>query len=79
MTDTSVTYSRTVAPLTHPEQGNLDYIFDDMDHPTAFKLRKNSGYVGLAAAQRFSGEAVKSLYAELETAAGPTQLAQSTR
>jgi uncharacterized protein YcbK (DUF882 family) len=79
MTDTSVTYSRTVAPMTHPEQGNLDYIFDDMDHPTAFKLRKSSGYVGLAAAQRFSGDAVKSLYAELETPAGRTQLAQSTR
>jgi uncharacterized protein YcbK (DUF882 family) len=80
MTDTSVTYSRTVAPLIHPEQSNLDYIFDDMDHPVAFKLRKSSGYVGLAAAQRFSGGAVKSLYAELEQPAGArTQLAQSTR
>jgi uncharacterized protein YcbK (DUF882 family) len=80
MTDTSVTYSRTVAPLTHPEQTNLDYIFDDMDHPTGFRLRKNSGYVGLAAAQRFSGEAVKSLYAELEPpGSARTQLAQSTR
>lgn len=80
MTDTSVTYSRTVAPLSHPEQDNLDYLFDDMDRPTAFKLRKSSGYVSLAAAQRFSGDAVKSLYAELEPAApGPTQLAQSTR
>jgi uncharacterized protein YcbK (DUF882 family) len=80
MTDTSVTYSRTVAPMTHPEQVNLDYIFDDMDHPTAFKLRKSSGYVGLAAAQRFSGDAVKNLYAELEpSASGRTQLAQSNR
>ena len=44
MTDASVTYSRTVAPLTHPEQGNLDYLFDDMDRPTAFTLRPGSGY-----------------------------------
>ena len=78
MTDASVTYSRTVAPLSHPEQGNLDYLFDDMDRPTAFTLRKSSGYAGLAAAQSFSGHAVRSLYAELEAPA-PTQLAQSTR
>ncbi len=80
MTDSSVTYSRTVAPLTHPEQDDLDYLFEDMDRPVAFTLRKGSGYVSLAAAQRFSGDAVKSLYAELEPAApAPTQLAQSTR
>jgi uncharacterized protein YcbK (DUF882 family) len=80
MTDTSVTYSRTVAPLIHPEQDNLDYIFEDMDRPVAFKLRQSSGYVSLAAAQRFSGDAVKSLYAELEPVApAPTKLAQSTR
>jgi uncharacterized protein YcbK (DUF882 family) len=80
MTDSSVTYSRTVAPLTHPEQDDLDYLFEDMDQPVAFTLRKSSGYVSLAAAQRFSGDAVKSLYAELEPAApAPTQFAQSTR
>lgn len=80
MTDSSVAYSQTVAPLTHPEQDNLDYLFDDMDQPVAFSLRQSSGYVSLAAAQRFSGDAVKSLYAELEPAApAPTQLAQSTR
>jgi uncharacterized protein YcbK (DUF882 family) len=80
MTDASVTYSRTVAPLVHPEQDDLDYLFDDMDRPTAFRLRQSSGYVGLAAAQRFSGDAVKSLYAELEPiASAPTKLAQSTR
>ena len=79
MTDTTVTYSRTIAPLTHPEQDNLDYLFEDMDKPVAFRLRKSSGYVGLAAAQRFSGEAVKSLYAELEPVSSfPTKLAQST-
>jgi uncharacterized protein YcbK (DUF882 family) len=79
MTDNSITYSRTIAPLVHPEQGNLDYIFEDMDRPTAFTLRKSSGYVSLAAAQRFTGEAVKNLYAELEPAASaPTRLA-STR
>ncbi len=80
MTDTSVTYSRTIAPLTHPEQDNLDYLFDDMDRPTAFTFRKDSGYASLASAQRFSGEAVRSLYAGLEPAnPAPTQLAQSTR
>ena len=52
MTDASVTYSRTVAPLTHPEQGNLDYLFEDMDQPTSFTLRRSSGYAGLASAQR---------------------------
>ena len=80
MTDSSVTYSRTIAPLTHPEQDNLDHLFDDMDQPTAFTFRKGSGYVSLAAAQRFSGEAVRNLYAEVEPAnPAPTQLAQSTR
>ncbi len=78
MTDASVTYSRTVAPLTHPEQGNLDYLFDDMDRPTAFTLRPGSGYAGLASAQQFSGHAVRNLYAEIGTPA-PTRLAQSTR
>jgi uncharacterized protein YcbK (DUF882 family) len=80
MTDNSVTYSRTIAPLTHPEQVDLDYLFDDMDQPTSFTFRKGSGYVSLAAAQRFSGEAVRNLYAEFEPAnPAPTQLAQSTR
>jgi uncharacterized protein YcbK (DUF882 family) len=78
MTDTSVSYSQTVAPLTHPQQDNLDYLFDDMDRPTAFKLRQTSGYQGLASVQQFSGQAVKSLYAEMEHPA-PTRLAQSTR
>jgi uncharacterized protein YcbK (DUF882 family) len=78
MTEASVTYSRTVAPLAHPEQGSIDYLFEDMDRPTAFRLRQGSGYQGLASTQRFSGQAVKSLYAEMESVA-PTRLAQSTR
>jgi hypothetical protein len=53
-------------------------LFDNMDHPTSFQLRGGSGYQGLAAAQRFSGQAVKALYAEAENKA-PTLLAQSTR
>ena len=68
MTDASVTYSRTVAPLSPPDQQNLDYLFDDMDQPTALTLRKSSGYVSLAAAQRFSGQAVRSIYAEVAAA-----------
>ena len=67
-----------MAPLAHPEQRSVEYLFEGMDHPTAFKLRQSSGYQGLAAVQRFSGQAVKSLYAEVEPAA-PTRLAQSTR
>ena len=78
MTDASVTYSRTVAPLTHPEQGSIDYLFEDMDQPTSFTLRNGSGYAGLASAQRFSGHAVRNFYAEMATPA-PTRLAQSTR
>jgi uncharacterized protein YcbK (DUF882 family) len=78
MTDASVTYSRTMAPLAHPEQGSTAFLFEDMDHPTAFKLRASSGYKGLAAVQRFSGQAVKALYAEVESST-PTRIAQSTR
>jgi uncharacterized protein YcbK (DUF882 family) len=66
MTDRSVAYSRTVAPLTAPDQTALDYLFEDMDQPTALTLRKSSGYRGLAAAQQFSGQAVHSFYAEME-------------
>ena len=76
MTDTSVAHSRTVAPLTHPEQKNLDYLFNDMDRPTEFKLRQGSGYRGLASVQKFSGKAVRRLYAEVEAPA-PTRLAQN--
>ena len=78
MTDTSVAHSRTVAPLTHPEQENIDYLFKDMDRPTDFKLRRTSSYRNLASAQQFSGKAVRSLYAAMEDS-GPTQLAQNTR
>jgi hypothetical protein len=78
MTDASVTYSRTVAPLTHPEQTSIDYLFEDMNQQTAFTLRNGSGYTGLASAQRFSGHAVRNFYAEMATQA-PTRLAQSTR
>jgi hypothetical protein len=77
MTDRSVAYSRTVAPMTHPDQAALDYLFEDMDKPTALTLRKSSGYRGLAAAQQFSGQAVRNLYAEMEPAKpAPTQVAQ---
>jgi len=68
MTDRSVAYSRTIAPLTHPDQTALDYLFEDMGQPTALTLRKSSGYRGLAAAQQFSGQAVRSLYADMEPA-----------
>ncbi len=83
MTDASVAFSHTVAPLTHPDQVNLDYLFDDMAKPTSFTFRKSSGYSGLASAQTFSGHAVRGLYAQFaaaETATtAPTQLAQNSR
>ncbi|MGZ5850624.1 MAG: DUF882 domain-containing protein [Methyloceanibacter sp.] len=80
MTDRSIAYSRTIAPLTHPDQTALDYLFEDMNQPTALTLRKSSGYAGLAAAQKFSGQAVRNLYAEMEpTKPAPTQVAQNIR
>jgi uncharacterized protein YcbK (DUF882 family) len=78
MTDSSVAYSKSLAPLTHPEQTSTGYLFDDMSRPLAFNFRATSGYEGLAAAQRFSGHAVRSIYAEADAPA-PTRLAQSTR
>jgi len=78
MTDASVAFSRTVAPMTPPEQDNIDYLLDDMDQPTKFELRQTSGYRGLASAQHFSGEAVKSLYAEMDAPA-PTRIADNAR
>ena len=75
MTDVSVSYNHS---LTHPEQRSLGYLFDDMDVPLALSFRENSGSQGLAAAQRFSGHAVRSLFAEADTPS-PMQLAESTR
>ncbi|WP_372929632.1 DUF882 domain-containing protein [Methyloceanibacter sp.] len=76
MTDTSVARNPEIAPLSHPEQKDLGYLFEDMDRPTAFKLRRTSGYLGLASVQTFSGRAVKSLYAAIDAQTGPTRLAQ---
>jgi uncharacterized protein YcbK (DUF882 family) len=78
MTNTSITYNHLFAHLTHPEQKNLSYLFEGMDHPLASIFRKTSGYQGLAAAQTFSGRAVRSVYAELVPPAR-TQLAQVDR
>jgi len=79
MTDTSVARNPEIAPLTHPDQKDIGYLFENMDRSTAFKFRKNSGYRGLASAQKFSGSAVKSLRAAMNAPSGRTQLAQSTR
>ena len=78
MTNTSITYNHLVAHLTHPEQKNLSYLFEGMDHPLAATFRKTSGYHGLSAAQTFTGRAVRSVYAELALPA-PTRLAQADR
>lgn len=78
MSDTSVARNAEIATLSHPQQGDIDYLFNEMDSPTAFQFRRNSGYRGLASVQKFSGGAIKSLYAEMDRP-GPTRLAQSTR
>jgi uncharacterized protein YcbK (DUF882 family) len=77
MTDSSVTYSQSLAPLTHPEQTNVGFLFEDMSRPLALTFRASSGYMGLAAAQRFSGHAVKSVFAASDMPT-PTRLAQNT-
>jgi uncharacterized protein YcbK (DUF882 family) len=78
MSDVSVTYNRAAASLSRPEQRDLSYLFEDMDHPVAATFRPSSGYQGLAFAQRFSGSAIRSFYAELASPA-PTRLAQIDR
>jgi uncharacterized protein YcbK (DUF882 family) len=78
MSNVSITYNHLVAHLTHPEQKDLSYLFENMDRPLAATFRKSSGYQGLAAAQTFSGHAVRSVYAELAPPA-PTRVAQVDR
>ena len=78
MTDVSVTYNHAAATLTPPEQKSLSYLFEDMDRPLATTFRADSGYRGLAAAQSFTGQAVRNLYAELAPPQ-PTRLAQTDR
>jgi uncharacterized protein YcbK (DUF882 family) len=78
MSDVSVTYNHAAATLTRPEQENLSYLFEDMDRPLAATFRADSGYRGLAAAQSFTGHAVRNVYAELEPPQ-PTRLAQAGR
>ncbi|HEU0018187.1 MAG TPA: hypothetical protein VFQ31_07525, partial [Methyloceanibacter sp.] len=83
MSDISITYNHVVARMTHPEQKDLSYLFEDMERPLAGTFRATSGYQGLAAAQTFSGAAVRNAYAELQSPAAPApmrqRLAQATR
>ena len=77
MTDASVAYSRTVAPADPSRPGHIDYLFEDMEQPTALHAAARAPAMGLAAAQKFSGQAVRSLYAGMEPAKpAPTQVAQ---
>ncbi|ODR99183.1 hypothetical protein AUC68_03960 [Methyloceanibacter methanicus] len=76
MSDVSIAHDREIAPLTHPEQGNIDYLFEDMDQPARFVLRRTSGYLGLASVQTLTGPAVRHLYASLPKQ-GPTRLARA--
>lgn len=70
----SMAHDREVAPMSHPEQGNVDYMFRDMDGSSHFGLRPSSGYLGLASIQTLTGPAVPSLYAAAPKD-GPTRLA----
>ena len=82
MSDISITYNHVVARMIHPEQKDLSYLFEDMDRPLVGTFRATSGYRGLAAAQTFSGSAVRNAYAELQAPAAPRkpqQLAQALR
>ena len=82
MSDISITYNHVVARMIHPEQKDLSYLFEDMDRPLVGTFRATSGYRGLAAAQTFSGAAVRNAYAELQAPAAPRkpqQLAQALR
>jgi len=72
----SMAHDRDVAPLAHPEQRNIDYMFDDMDGSARFVLRPSSGYLGLASIQTLTGPAVRSLYASAPKK-GPTRVAQA--
>ena len=75
MTDASVAHDRAAADLSPPEQDDLSYLFEDMERPIAASFRPRSRFQGLAAAQRFTGDAVRNVYAEIGPA-GPTHIAQ---
>ena len=70
----SMAHDREVAPLSHPEQGNIDYMFRDMDGSARVALRPSSGYLGLASIQTLTGPAVPRLYAAAPKN-GPTRIA----
>lgn len=70
----SMAHDREVAPMSHPEQGNIDYMFRDMEGSSRFGLRPSSGYLGLASIRTLTGPAVPSLYASAPKE-GPTRLA----
>lgn len=70
----SMAHDREVAPLAHPEQGDIDYMFEDLEGSTRFALRPSSGYLGLASIRTLTGPAVPSLIASVADK-GPTRLA----
>ncbi|WP_208454386.1 DUF882 domain-containing protein [Methyloligella sp. GL2] len=72
LTERSVGYDRTIAPLQAPEQSRIAYLFEDLPVPQALELRDSGRVMSLARRQGFEGAAVKSLYAALP---GRTQLA----
>ena len=70
----SMAHDREVAPMSHPEQGDIDYMFRDMEGSSRFGLRPSSGYLGLASIRTLTGPAVPRLYAAAPKE-GPTRLA----
>ena len=72
----SIAHDREIATLSAPEQGNVDYMFRDMDGPAHFTLRPTSDYLGLASIQTLTGPAVPGVYASARKK-GPVQLASA--
>ncbi|WP_108682909.1 DUF882 domain-containing protein [Methyloceanibacter sp. wino2] len=70
----SMAHDREVAPMSHPEQGDINYMFRDMEGSSRFGLRPSSGYLGLASIRTLTGPAVPRLYAAAPKE-GPTRLA----
>ncbi|WP_069094860.1 DUF882 domain-containing protein [Methyloligella halotolerans] len=65
MSDRPVGYDPDIAPLVHPRQSDLDFVFEEMTIPTPLQLRETGRVMSLALSDHFDGAAVRSLYAAL--------------
>ncbi|MFD0986455.1 DUF882 domain-containing protein [Methyloligella solikamskensis] len=65
MSDRLVGYDTEIAPMIHPRQDDIAFVFEEMSIPHALELRDTSRVMSLAMTDRFEGTAVRSLYAAL--------------